>query len=329
MNRAERDRICVYCGQPNLGTSAKCFFCGEHLPRYRPALALSQHRRVPSDRVDSVGSTLEGGIVDRSWNLTRMSLDVLERSPSMLEYPLVTIGVLVASLAVLGGLILFTDGGPLAWVLDWPRLLFSFGILYLVLVCTLTYTRGALVAATLLRTGAWSQEKPRGWRIAASRIWSFVAWSIIAGTLGLLLFPIGRVGFVGQSLGGVAGMGWGVATYFVVPAMLVEGWGPVQAIDRSARLASKVFGAAVVSNLFTDLLVAGGVITGAVLASYGAIGVIAGGPSTAVLVLLLLGSVIGAVSADLALALEGIIAANLYQYAAENPPGSVPVGATG
>jgi hypothetical protein len=44
-----------------------------------------------------------------------------------------------------------------------------------------------------------------------------------------------RLGFLASILGGILDAVWAIATFFVVPVLMVEGVGPIEAIKRSSR----------------------------------------------------------------------------------------------
>jgi hypothetical protein len=43
-------------------------------------------------------------------------------------------------------------------------------------------------------------------------------------------------------IGGIVGTAWAVATYFVMPAVVVEGVGPIKAVRRSSALLRRTWG---------------------------------------------------------------------------------------
>lgn len=113
-----------------------------------------------------------------------------------------------------------------------------------------------------------------------------------------------RVAFAGKIVVALLGAAWTIATYFVVPVLVVEKLGPVDAFKRSATILKKAWGESIVSNagvgavtfLVTLLLMIGTGIVAAVLAI-----------QMSSLALALAGS-----------ALSSIVLSALYLYATEN-----------
>jgi hypothetical protein len=76
-----------------------------------------------------------------------------------------------------------------------------------------------------------------GLRVARQRIPTILAWSAIAASVGLALQVLQRVGHfaaIERLLASLAGLSWGVATFFVVPALALQDIGPLAAIKRSS-----------------------------------------------------------------------------------------------
>ena len=153
---------------------------------------------------------------------------------------------------------------------------------------------------------------------AMNRLPQIVAWALVSATVGVILKLIeSRSEKLGQLAAGLLGAGWAIATYFVVPVLVVEGVGPFQAIKRSFAILRKAWGESLTAQFGVGLLVflatllaiipaVIGVLLGSVISAAIGIGI------TIVLVI-----VISLISA----ALNSIILAALYLYAAE---GKVP-----
>jgi Family of unknown function (DUF6159) len=58
-----------------------------------------------------------------------------------------------------------------------------------------------------------------------------------------------RAGAVGRIAASLLGVGWNIATYLVVPILVVENVGPVEAIQRSTRLLKQTWGEQIIGNL--------------------------------------------------------------------------------
>ena len=89
-----------------------------------------------------------------------------------------------------------------------------------------------------------------GLATAAGRLPQILAWTFVAATIGLILnalqsFLKDKLGFIGALLGGLAETAWAVVTYFVVPVVVVDGVGPIEAVKRSSAILRRTWGEAI------------------------------------------------------------------------------------
>jgi hypothetical protein len=89
-----------------------------------------------------------------------------------------------------------------------------------------------------------------GLATAVGRLPQILAWSFVAATVGLILnalqnFLKDKLGFLGALLGGLGEVAWAVVTYFVVPVLVVDGVGPIEAVKRSSAILRRTWGEAV------------------------------------------------------------------------------------
>jgi len=199
----------------------------------------------------------------------------------------------------------------------------SFGILDLVLVfifyfvvsTVVIFFNSALIAAANIRLEGGDPTLSDGFRVAFSRIGAILGWAAIAATVGLVLQALReRGGAAGAIVSLIGNMAWSLITFLVVPILVVEGVGPVEAIKRSASLLRKTWGEQIVGSfsiglvvglLFLAVLLAGGAVAFLLFSVSDVLGVLA----IAVLVAGLI--IIGLIGS----ALSGIFNVALYRYA--------------
>ena len=135
--------------------------------------------------------------------------------------------------------------------------------------------------------------------------------------MGLLLKIIrDKAGFVGRLVAGAGGIAWSLATYLVVPVLVAQGMGPLEAVKESVSILKRTWGEQIAGSVGIGLTF--GVAT--LLYSLVAIPMLAvsavfGAPLSLILalaVLVLLGYVLLAVISS---ALSGVYSAALYQFA--------------
>ena len=263
------------------------------------------------------------GRIRTGWMLAAQSFQVLRRDKSLLVFPLFSgIASFLVLTSFLGGLFAVGYSGHKEAINDataWAILFAYYFANYFVIV----YFNSALVACAMIRFRGGNPTIADGLRAARERITQIVAWAFLAATVGVALRIIAeRVGFIGKIVIALLGAAWTVATYFVVPVLVVEKLGPFEALKRSTGIIKKTWGESLVSNvgigLVTTLVtvlavITTGVLTAVAAAKLGSIGVAIAG---AVLVLLII-----VLSALVSSALSSIVLSASYLYATE---GKVP-----
>jgi hypothetical protein len=131
-----------------------------------------------------------------------------------------------------------------------------------------------------------------------------------------------RENFLSRIAASIFGLAWNLATYLVVPVLVVEGVGPIEAIKKSANLLKKTWGEQIVGNFGI------GIIFGLLTFLFFLIGIpviilaIRAG-SVAVAMLVVFVFVLALVFMGLINStLSGIYVAAVYRYAAEGEVGS-------
>jgi hypothetical protein len=259
-----------------------------------------------------------------SWSLVKSSAAVLRADKELLVFPLLSAicCIIVAASffipAILGGLFAGIRGdqaNPLMYVL-----LFAF---YVVQYFVIIFFNSALIGAAMIRLDGGDPTVADGFRIATSKLPAILGYAVIAATVGVLLRALQeRAGFIGRFVIGLIGLAWTVASFLVVPVLVSQDVGPIDAVKRSAELLRKTWGQNLIGTggiglvfglgIFALAVVGGGLIVLAV--SSGIVAIIVTTVVAVVLALLLLILVQAA--------LQGVYAAALYRYATEGEAGA-------
>lgn len=272
---------------------------------------------APNAKVEKQGRFRTG------WTLAAQSFQVLRRDKSLLVFPLFSgIASFLILASFLGGLFAVGYSGHKEAINDgtsWAILFAYYFANYFVIV----YFNSALVACAMIRFRGGEPTLGDGLRAARSRIGQIVAWAFFAATVGVALRMIAeRVGFIGRIVIALLGAAWTVATYFVVPVLVVEKLGPLDALKRSTGIIKKTWGESLISNvgigLVTTLVtvlavITTGALTAVAAAKLGSIGVAIAGVVLVLVIIL--------VSALVSSALGSIVLSASYLYATE---GKVP-----
>jgi hypothetical protein len=251
--------------------------------------------------------------------LVKASAAVLRADKELILFPILSmVGVLIVTVTfavpmILAGVLetVTEQGGQAVGVV--VGFLF-----YVVQYCVIFYANTALVGAALIRLEGGDPTVRDGFRIASQRLGTIIGYALIAATVGMILRALAeRGGLLGRIVSSLIGMAWNMATFLVVPVLVVEDVGPLEAVQRSAQLLKKTWGEQIVGNLSIGLVF--GLI--GLLVFLGGLPLIilaVGTDSVAVIGLAVLLFVLALVTVGvLSSTLSGIYSAAVYRYAAE------------
>ncbi|MCC6790604.1 MAG: hypothetical protein IT336_02910 [Thermomicrobiales bacterium] len=260
-----------------------------------------------------------------SWRLTKASWAVLKTDKELIVFPIVS-AIAAALVALLFAVPLWVSGYFDRVDEEGVSNIASYAVLfvfYLVLYTVINFCNAALVGAALIRLRGGDPTAADGFRMATHRMGPIVGYALIGATVGVILQAIrDKSGLLGDLVAGFTEMAWGLATYLVVPVLVVENVGPVEAVKRSAALFKRTWGEQVIGNAGIGLAV--GLVVIAAIAIGTALIVIASSIGGTVLAIVIGAVVVLAIAAIIAVgaALKGIYTAALYGYAADGAPGS-------
>ena len=175
------------------------------------------------------------------------------------------------------------------------------------------FFNAALIAAALERLRGGDPNIGSGLRKASAHLPQILAWALISVVVSLLLRALRqRGGIAGQIAAAIGGVAWGFATFFVIPVLVTEGVGPIEAIKRSGSLFRETWGRQAASSFGFGIVMIAAVLVAVLPAAllfaiHPVLGIGVGVPLVAV--------AIGTVQA-----LEGIFKAALYDFARGEQP---------
>jgi hypothetical protein len=256
--------------------------------------------------------------LENSWELAKASWRVLQADKELMIFPIVSF---FASLLVL---VTFAVPSFLAGIFD-SVVAGNVGIMgalvgfafYTVMYFVTFFMNAALVGAAMIRLEGGDPTVGDGFRIALDHVSSILGYALISATVGMILRWFSeRAGVVGRIVVSLIGFTWNVATYLVVPVLVMEKVGPVDAVKRSGSLLKQTWGEQLVGNFgigtvfgwigFLVFLLGGGFVALAIATGSAALIV------TAVLLTILMIIAVALINTTL----KGIYTAAVYQYAA-------------
>jgi uncharacterized membrane protein YtjA (UPF0391 family) len=261
---------------------------------------------------------------ERSWRILKASWDILRQDKEILLFPVfsgLALFLILLSFAVpvlaLGGVepvhrVVRHNGAVGNGIV-----LFAF---YFINYFVILFFNTAIVACATIRMRGGNPTVGDGLHAASTRLFEVAGWALVSSSVGMFLRMIEeRSRLVGRIVAALLGMAWGITSYLVIPILVNERKGPMEAFQESARLLKKTWGEELIGGFSFGLVFFVLSLPAAALV-YGGVAIGSGVPALAFFALAVFYLVSLAVVQS---ALQGIFQAALYQYArkGETPRG--------
>jgi uncharacterized protein DUF6159 len=264
------------------------------------------------------------GRISNTIDLAKLSWAVLKKDRELLLIPVLSF---VSAVVVLGALLIPTialidtsgsgeDGSAS------PALALIGLVAALSLSVISVFFNGALVAGAHERLTGGDPTVSSAMSRAMSRIGGLLPWALLTGSVGLVLQALReRAGMIGRFVIGLVGMAWEVATFLVVPAIIIDEHGAIDGLKRSGSLLKDTWGENLAARVGFGLLgiiaIIPAVILVVILGSLGSVALVVG---------IVIAVAYVALVVVVLTALNAIFQTALYLYATT---GSVPAGFEG
>jgi uncharacterized protein DUF6159 len=259
------------------------------------------------------------GRMARGWALTKRSWAILRADRSLFIFPVIAA---VAGIVTAG--VFFGAGAGLiaASSADWAGIPFFVVGLYL-LVALGIFCSVALSACAARALEGHDTTVGEGIAAARERMGPILAWAGVQLVVGAAISALqallreGAGQLISSLVGGLANLAWTVATFFVVPAIALEGLGPRAALTRSTHVIRERWGEGVTgSAAIGGIVFLAGILPGGALI---ALGIAASGTSAALaVVLIVVGAVVLVVAALLQTTIMAVFKVALFRFATED-----------
>jgi len=200
----------------------------------------------------------------RSWMITKLTFAVINKDRELIWFALLSFifssifAVTMIFPAVVPALM---ENGFSQDSLE----IFEYVILFLTyfgLAFIATFFNVCVVYTTKIRFEGGNATFSESIRFAFSRIGVIVQWSLLSASVGLLLrilhnlaSNLGKVGqIVANILIALLGMAWSIITIFVVPVLVYENIGPIDALKKSTQVIKKTWGESLIKNIGLGLI---------------------------------------------------------------------------
>ena len=174
------------------------------------------------------------------------------------------------------------------------------------------FFNAAIVACACKRMAGGDPTVGDGLLAAFNRIHLIAMWALVAASVGMILRMIEeRSDIIGRIVAGLLGLGWTAVSFFVIPILVIEQVGPIDAIKESTRMLKRTWGEMLVGHFGFGLVF---FVLSIPLILIGVLGVASGSAALAVtaIVICVVGFMVLAVVQS---TLQTIFQAALYLYA--------------
>ncbi len=188
----------------------------------------------------------------RSWMITKLSFGVINKDRELLWFAFLSfIFSTIFSIAMIFPSIIPTlmEQGISENTLELYQYIIIF-VTYFGLAFIATFFNVCVVYTTKVRFEGGNATFGESLRFAFSRLGLIFQWSLLSATVGLLLRVLqnlaSRLGKAGELVANILisllGMAWSIVSIFVVPVLVYEGLGPIDAIKKSVQVIKKTWG---------------------------------------------------------------------------------------
>jgi hypothetical protein len=189
------------------------------------------------------------GRIARGWRLLGQSWDFLRERPRLMVLPLISAIIGLTIYAAIGLPVYEALGG----VDDRARIFLAFAAATWPASFVATFFGVAFLAMVMDDLEGHTPRIAAGLEFARGRWRAILAWSLLSSGVGLVLGALQQIphigGWLGRLLGFAGGLAWNLASFFVLPVMVLHGTGPIESLKRSARVFQRRWGEAVTADV--------------------------------------------------------------------------------
>lgn len=198
----------------------------------------------------------------RSWEFAKLSYSTLLDHKHLIVFPVVST---FATILVLASFVLPLEmtGQLDTWLAsidseaagsEDPTMYVTAFLFYFCNYFCIVFFNTALIASVMDIFDGGQGKISFGLKFAAKRIHAIFGWALVSACVGMILNALERNEKIGRIVTGLLGSAWTALTYFVIPVIVAEGFGPVAACKRSMNTLKKEWGTALMGNFSMGML---------------------------------------------------------------------------
>lgn len=200
----------------------------------------------------------------RSWKITQLTFKVINQDRELIWFALLSF--IFSSLFAVAMIVPSVVPTLMAEGISQDSLqVFQYIIIfltYLGLAFIATFFNVCVVYTTKIRFEGGNATFGDSMNFAFTKLGLIFKWSLLSATVGLLLKILdnlaSRLGKGGQIIAriliGLLGMAWSIVSIFVVPVLVYEGLGPIDAVKKSTQVIKKTWGESLIRHFGLGLI---------------------------------------------------------------------------
>lgn len=204
------------------------------------------------------------GTLGRSWEFAKVSYRIVWEFKSLLLFPLFSgTAAIVVSASFL--LPLWGTGTLEQWATFMDEdtatssgdavMYVTLFLFYFANYFVIVFFNAALTACAMRVINGEPPSVGYGLSMASKRLPQIIGWAILSAIVGVVLKAIENANEkAGHFIAAILGMAWTALTYFIVPYIVLEGAGPIEAFKRSTSTLKDTWGEALVGNFSLGFL---------------------------------------------------------------------------
>jgi len=200
----------------------------------------------------------------RSWKITQLTFRVINQDRELIWFALLSF--IFSTLFAIAMIVPSVVPTLMAEGISQDSLqVFQYIIIFLTyfgLAFIATFFNVCVVYTTKIRFEGGNATFGESIRFAFTKLGLIFQWSLLSATVGLLLKILdnlaSRLGKGGQIVAsiliGLLGMAWSIVSIFVVPVLVYEGLGPIDAVKKSTQVIKKTWGESLIRHFGLGLI---------------------------------------------------------------------------
>ncbi len=194
--------------------------------------------------------------IKTGWQLAKQTLQFVGNNKKLLILPLCSTLCIIALFSfIIDPLLKIESSGQ---VNHYAPMIFAVALVFFFVINLLIiFFNAALIACAYQHFQGQKPSLRYGLKTAVNRLPQLFCWTLIATTIGIIIRAIetwiDRWPTLNVVISFLASITWTLATYFVVPVLVIDKTSPIQAIKRSSHTMHKQWGKSLTSNLSLGL----------------------------------------------------------------------------